>query len=173
MQFVARGSIDKEGSIDTKSVKEIDLAYAEVPSDLRPLLQLSNDRGEIIVEAPRCILKTDLRSEPQPDREYGFAGNIAPTHETHFGKRYLGTKVPCYRNLKFVAEEGDYYDFQLPSKHPGDEFFEGTSGSPICDVDGTVVGLVCCRGKLPDTIRGVKISCFRVPIEIESAASPG
>lgn len=160
----------KRGTVGNNTLENLDMAYAQVRSDLQPRFQQSR-KGRIIGEEPRIVLRDNLRSVPTQDSFYGFAGNIQPTDELHFGQRYLGSEIKCYSNLKYVGEDDNFYFFRLPFKHPGGEFFKGTSGSPICGSDCRLVALVCGSGKEPDTIRGIKISHFRIALDVELVAS--
>jgi hypothetical protein len=162
LSFVARYDRTTGGSFET-----LDMAYTRVPSDLQPRWQPSNEQGQIIHDQPRIILSADLQAQPRGNEEYGFAGNVEPTIETHFGDVYVGTKAACYMDLQFVREENEFYLFKLPFDRPGDLYFRGTSGSPICDREGNVVALVCGPGDTPDTIRGIKIGYFRSALDVE------
>ena len=78
MNFVARERACNH------EMEPLDVAYAEVPSDLVPRFQASNEQGRIILDYSRVVLLTKLDCLPTKNREYGFAGNIQPTCETHF-----------------------------------------------------------------------------------------
>ncbi len=163
MNFVARASSP------SAAFETLDMAYAKVPSDLVPRWQVSNDRGEIILDVPRLVLRPDLRCAPRDGQEYGFSGNIRPTLEQHFDDQYFGAEIACYTGLRFGGEDEDFCYFRLPFEHPGADYFKGTSGAPICDPGGNIVGLVCGPGNKPDTIRGLKISYFRRALDVEIA----
>lgn len=144
---------------------QLDMAYATVPPKLTPHWQPANDRGEIVADELKIVFKSALGDIPSPDRRYGFAGNVQPSHETHFGKVHVATMVRSYTGLTFVGEDDKFYHFRLTEARGGDEFFKGTSGSAVCDTDGNPVALVCGPGDEPDTVRAIKIGFFRTAID--------
>ena len=73
MNFVARERACNH------EMEPLDVAYAEVPSDLVPRFQASNEQGRIILDYSRVVLLTKLDCLPTKNREYGFAGVRVPT----------------------------------------------------------------------------------------------
>jgi hypothetical protein len=94
-------------------------------------------------------------------------------HEIHKGTRYLATECICVPKLALVDERECFYEFSLGIESPGDLYFKGTSGAPICDADGNLVALVCGPGSIPDSLRAIKLEFFKTGLDIEIAASKG
>jgi hypothetical protein len=160
------------GNLNAKTAV-LDAAYVNVPNDLQPLYQPTNEQGLIVKSVPRIIFQPDLCYVPKPNRIYGFSGNILAYRAEYFGTAQFSTELAYYTNLKLVGEDEQFYFFKLPFTHPGHEFFEGTSGSPICDAKNNIAGLVCGPGFEPDTIRGIKMHFFRMALDVQSQELDG
>jgi len=69
--------------------------------------------------------------------------------------------------MKYVGKEGELYKFKLPQKHPGHEYFRGTSGAPIIDNEGNTIALVCEGDIDEDLIFGISIRQYKSALDIE------
>lgn len=70
-------------------------------------------------------------------------------------------------DMTYQGMQDDLYKFKLPKKHPGHEYFRGTSGAPIMDNEGNVVALVCEGDVNEDLIFGVSIKQYKSSLDIE------
>jgi len=152
----------ESGSLSTGRSRMVDLAYAEVPSDLQPRYQKLTPEGRVEHDQAREILVPDFDVEPSAGETYGFAGQI----RTALRGRFLLAESAAYYPLTFDRREGDYFVFRLPFPHPGHEHFEGCSGAPILDSNGRLVALVC-HGRIDeDSIYGVSLRRYRGALDI-------
>jgi hypothetical protein len=150
-------------NLDTGGNREIDFSYTTVPTDLQPLYHELSEMGTVINQVPREIITLDFNLEPNADKKYGFFGQSNITT----GDWFMHSESKLVLDLTFVGREQDYYKFQLPSKHSGHEYFQGTSGAPILDSDGNVVALVCHGDEEKDLIYGVMIKKYQSALDIE------
>jgi hypothetical protein len=151
------------GNIDNDKIKEVDFSYASVPNDLKPYYHEINERGQIVNQKPREILQVNFDLEPTAEKKYGFFGQS----EFSTDNWYMFSQSKLVLDLQFVGLEEDYYKFKLPIKHPGHEYFKGTSGAPILDTDGNVVALVCHGDDTEDIIYGVALKKYKSALDIE------
>jgi hypothetical protein len=151
------------GNISTAKIKDVDFSYATVPNDLQPFYQEINETGKIINQVPRDILQINFDIEPSMDKKYGFCG------QSRFSTNnwLLYSQSNLILDLKFVGLEEDYYKFKLPAKHPGHDYFKGTSGAPILDMDGNAIALVCHGDEKEDIIYGVALKKYKSALDIE------
>ena len=66
---------------------------------------------------------------------------------------------------KFIRKVGHYYEFQLPNIINSNTDFQGTSGAPIMDTNGTLVSLVTHGYEGADKIYGIAISDFKSGVD--------
>ncbi len=151
------------GNIDTDKIKDVDFAYATVPSDLQPSYHEINEKGQVVNQIPREILSIDFDIKPNKEKKYGFFGQSNFSTDNW----YMFSQSKLVLDLKFIGIEDDYYKFKLPTKHPGHEYFKGTSGAPIIDSDGNTVALVCHGNEEEDIIYGIAINKYQSGLDIE------
>lgn len=152
-----------QGNVANGETKEVDFSYATVPSDLQPFFHELNERGQIITQLPREILRIDFNIVPNEEKRFGFFG------QSNFSKEnwLMVSESRLVLDLKYVGMKDDFYKFKLPNKHPGHSYFRGTSGAPIIDTDGNTVALVCHGDEDEDLIFGVAFSRYRSALDIE------
>ena len=63
-----------QSGLAISSSRTIDLAYAEVPIDVRPLFQELNANGEVFGQYERAIFASGLETPAAPAIKYGFSG---------------------------------------------------------------------------------------------------
>lgn len=152
-----------QGNVANGEFKEVDFSYATVPSDLQPFFHELNERGQIITQLPREILRIDFNIVPNEENKFGFFG------QSNFSKEnwLMVSESRLVLDLKYVGMKDDFYKFKLPNKHPGHNYFRGTSGAPIIDTDGNTVALVCHGDEDEDLIFGVALSKYKSALDIE------
>ncbi len=151
------------GNIDTDKIKDVDFSYATVPSDLEPFHHEINEKGQVVNQIPREILSIDFDLKPNKEKKYGFFGQSNFSTENW----YMFSQSKLVLDLRFVGIEDDYYKFKLPMKHPGHDYFKGTSGAPIIDSDGNTVALVCHGDEKEDIIYGIALNKYQSGLDIE------
>jgi len=137
----------------TKTLREIDLCFAEVSSTLEPMYEYRTPRG-LFDKRPHHIFKTSDFAMPSLSGVFAFSGRVKT--EQHGPETFVSDMV-VYPGLKYIRSEDETHIFQLPVPHPGHDAFHGCSGAPIVDFHGHVVGLVT-GGDIPsNTISGIAI----------------
>jgi hypothetical protein len=149
------------------TTEEIDFSYATVPNDLQPYHHELDGSQKIIRHVPKVIQVIDFAVRPDADKKYGFFGGTNYTTEGLL----LKSEGRLVIDLKFVGEEGDYYIFLLPVKHPGHRYFRGTSGAPILDSDGKVIALVCGGCEKKHLIYGIALHPYKSALDVETMTS--
>ncbi|NOZ47099.1 MAG: hypothetical protein GXO79_10010 [Chlorobi bacterium] len=151
------------GNINTGAVKDVDFSYATVPNDIAPYYHELNPQGQITTSIPREIQTLDFEIKPDDSKKYGFSGTTMFSTDGWF----LFTENRLVMDMTYQGMQDDLYKFKLPKKHPGHEYFRGTSGAPIMDNDGNVVALVCEGDVDEDIIFGVSIKQYKYSLDIE------
>lgn len=149
--------------INTGKIRDVDLSYASVPTNLQPYYHDINEIGQIVNQVPREILNVNFDIEPIKEKKYGFFGQ-SEFSTTNFN---MLSQSKLVLDLQFVEFEDDYYKFKLPIKHPGHKYFKGTSGAPILDTDGNIVSLVCKGDDKEDIIYGIALKKYKSALDIE------
>jgi hypothetical protein len=152
----------KSISIANMESRDIDFAHVEVPENLEIYEQEITEIGEITREEKRPISKIDFNIHPSASESYGFSGQIL----AKLDEKNLITELAIYTGLKYIGDEGDYFKFKLPFKHPGHDRFEGCSGAPIVDSQGNIVALVCGSPKdlSEDIIYGISLKKYEIAL---------
>lgn len=151
----------KSLDLNTNISSDIDFAYVEIPVDIEPLSQeIDAKSGSIINERQRLVLKVNFNMTPDVNESYGFSGQIMP----EIDRNVLITELRTYTGLKYVGNEGDFYAFELPSKHPGHDHFKGCSGAPIIDTKGNAIALVCNGDTSTNRVYGISLARYEIAI---------
>ena len=108
-------------------------------------------------------MKINFDIEPVVGKKYGFFGQSNFSTDNW----YMFSQSKLVLDLKFIGIEDDYYKFKLPIKHPGHDYFKGTSGAPIIDTDGNPIALVCHGDEKEDIIYGVALKKYKSGLDIE------
>jgi len=152
----------KSINIKTFALRDIDFSYVAVDKDLVSYFQEIDRNGNIISEVPRKICNVDFSQEPEENEIYGFSGQVMPA----VSNDYFFTDHKIYLDLKYAGKNDDYLMFDLPISHPGHEHFSGCSGSPIIDMQGNTVALVCSGNIETNRIYGISLKKYQVAIDI-------
>ena len=158
-ELYALGPLNYLLRVSAGSANWVDVAYAFVPETLEPRHQVIKDTGRVIHDDPRLVIVTDLTDSPIVGREYGLAGTTK-FFITHEGK-YLGGDVQVETGLTFLERRDELLVFTLGKTHPGHVEYEGTSGGPIADSEGTLVGLVISGDEKRSEICGIAFAAIR------------
>lgn len=148
LNLLGRAQLAAGMKMEEMEVEQIDFAYVDVPTDLKPHLEKIDPHSGNILESRQCTIWPAVAiAEPVAGARYGFAGHTKPSLEDQSliapDLKFCFTELRVCFPMSFVGERDDMLCFQLPVEHPGHEFFKGCSGAPIIDENGHVVALVC------------------------------
>jgi hypothetical protein len=136
---------------------EVDFAFAILQDRVTPMFQELAERprsARVVQECERLTLASDLRDTPIVGRAYGFAGQVTTPKSGGF---WIEGEAQMEPHMVFDRADETRYVFRLTHEHPGDRFYKGCSGAPICDADRT---LKCGESvRLSDLLRGDSCSC--------------
>jgi hypothetical protein len=163
LNYVAELVLEDLLNLDDDGIerRRVDLAYTEVPKDVRPLHLVFDGRTKI-QEHEREVLVTDLSARPRSDGLYGFSGQAdvdAVGNEVH-------SDVRLETHLRFTEQIGGEYIFELGHPNPGGRFYKGCSGAPVLSREGDLVGLLIGRTTdIPERLRVVSLADYRSAID--------
>jgi len=141
----------------TSTLRHLDLCLAQVQRDLETWYEHRTPRG-LFDRRPHHIFERSSMAQPDKNAVYAFSGRIRS--ERH-GRDAIVTEMVAYPGLKFTHSDGEVMHFSLSVAHPGQDFFEGCSGSPIVDKNRRVVGLVTGGDIAKNSIQGIALDrCF-------------
>lgn len=120
-----------------KKTTEVEFACVDVPKDLRPLDQITDDPrpgGGV----PKLALPASL-TDPSPNDDYAFYGltrwEIDDQFRVHIEQR-------GEEGLKYVGTDKFVHTFKRPEKYFDYDSYKGCSGAPIMDDRGRLVSLL-------------------------------
>jgi len=148
-------------NLDNDVIKDIDFAYQTISKDFQTYYQIIEN--DVLYEAERISLDLDLNVVVDETEKYGFFGQA----EFDRNGKTIQIISKLVLDLKFIKEDGYYYIFKLPSKHPGHKYFKGTSGAPILNESGQLVSLVCGGDVDNDFIFGLNLKMMESIIKIQ------
>jgi hypothetical protein len=161
MGFIRRVTVKGKKS----KASDVDFAYARVPYEVRPRLQVLSASGEILRnEEKKDFTLSDIVT-PSADESYAFwgltepnfyAGNLTRTVQEEFDMRYVGR-----------ARE-DLLEFQTHKPYPSYKPYKGCSGGPVTDSQGRLVAIVVEGNKRKTGILGLDLMRYRSVIELQS-----
>lgn len=155
-------------AVNESVVKDIDFAYAEVPSTMVAYRQeIDPLTGKIFKESPIAVHKLIAKCQPpSPQDNFGFCGVVSSQREDHISRTFLSGELREYEGLRYVRTERDRHVFKLPMPHPGHEHFKGCSGAPILGSAGAIFALVTGGDVDANEIHGVSLDHYRAPLDI-------
>lgn len=128
----------KRINLKNGSYEDLDFFCVEVPSDLLPKMQKVVGLNAIESEQDKLVFAATQISEPNTKVQYSFFGLTQPL----LAGQFFEIQPIHVNNLSFLRDEDHRLVFSLATKHPGHPIFQGTSGAPIIDDKGNLVGLV-------------------------------
>lgn len=143
---------------------EVDFAFAILQDRVTPMFQELADRpgsAHVVQECERLTLTSDLRETPIVGRSYGFAGQVTSPESGGF---WIEGETQMEQRMVFDRADETRYVFRLTHEHPGDSFYKGCSGEPICDADGTLVSVVLGGDPPTREIYGAPLAWYRSTI---------
>jgi hypothetical protein len=173
---VVRGTLLKElgllgtaiiGNMTTDEIERLDFSYTTLADDIKTFHQVIEPETNKIYEHERLIIDIDFDVKPSENKTYSFFGQT----EIKNNGLTINSVGKLITEMKFVKEEGQFYIFKLPYKHPGHIYFKGTSGAPILDSDGNLVSIVC-KGEEEQNIKedhifGLNLRKYKSIIDIQ------
>lgn len=159
-----------EMTLGVSQINDVDFSYTEIPKTIESTFQHLTPSGVCLAERRRTIFTTTLQVQPSHGEVYAFSGQVQP--DFFHDANALVTEHQTYPGLKYVRTEGGHHFFRLPVKHPGHEYFQGCSGSPILDTKCNVVALVCGGDIESGEIYGIDLSKYRSALDITYSQFP-
>lgn len=156
--------LDKSIPREAKAYGLIDLSYTLVDPSVE-LKQRVVQFGSLTIKAgSKLDIPVNLEDKPSGENEYAFCGRVRPTFITG-GVDQLELTETLRHGLRFIAQRGDYYEFELPQDIQDDLDYRGTSGAPIMDSDGRLVALVTHGYEGSRRLFGIALSDFKTSID--------
>lgn len=119
----------------------IDITFAELIEPIN-LYQNEVDFGVFKVEAGgKAILFLDDIKDPTVEETYGFYGKIK--HEYGDDDITLNMTPTLKHSLKFHKTNGYFHMFLAPEIIRDKSDYEGCSGAPVLDSEGSLIALAC------------------------------
>jgi hypothetical protein len=150
-------------NIDTKDISQItfeeeeplDITFTSVKADILLMQKEFEYEGEKITAGQKVILNLDLADDPKSEHYFGFFGHIK--HDI-FDNQIIKSEVTFKLDLSFQSTTKDrFHLFHANEIIKSKKDYAGTSGAPILNQEGQLVGLAC------SIIVGTK-SVFAFPI---------
>lgn len=155
---------DKSIPREAKAYGLIDLSYTLVDSSV-VLKQRAVQFGSLTIEAgSKLDIQVNLEDKPNRENQYAFCGRVRPLFVTG-GVDQLEMTETLRHGLRFVAQRGDYYEFELPQDIQDDLDYIGTSGAPIMDADGKLIALVTHGYEGSRRLFGIALAHFKTSID--------
>ncbi len=137
--------------IETKNIDRItlseedplDVTFAEVKDDIRLLQKGFNWGGIEIPAGEKFMLKLDHAVLPTTDDYYGFFGHIK--HDVF--DNVMKSEIIFHLDLTYKGTYNRFHLFNTTEIIEDESLFAGTSGAPIINKSGQLVGLVCSINK--------------------------
>jgi len=161
MGFIKRVTVKGKKS----KASDVDFAYARVPNDVRPQLQVLSTSGEILRgEEKKDFTLSDIVT-PSADESYAFWGLTEP----NFYAGNLTRTVKEELNMRYVGRAGqDLLEFQTQKPYLSYKPYKGCSGGPITDSQGRLAAIVVEGNKRKTSILGLDLMRYRSMIEMQS-----
>lgn len=150
--IVLRGNI----SVPFK-IEEVDFAWIAINPELQPYYPVADSNFKIIGEVPRIINNIDECIRIEKVKKYGFASMTCNDLIGSNLNEFQQTVFP----MEYLYDEDGFKVFGFEPKQTEEFYFEASSGAPIIDSEGKLVGLIS-GGKLSEKlIYGVSIEEYK------------
>jgi hypothetical protein len=164
--FKLHGMETKEFERMTLSQEDpLDVTFAEVKNDIRLLQKGFNWFGHEITQGEKVFPILDHATVPTTDDYYGFFGHIRPDV---FDNKVIKSEVVFHLNLTYQGTYNRFHLFNTTEIIEDESLFEGTSGAPIINSSGQLVGLVCSFNKGTNSVFAFPIDYCKQLIDIST-----
>jgi len=126
--------------VEGNNAEKIDFLMAKINSEAVCYHVFRDEKSLAVINRyQRFCFTSEQITDVTPADRYFFAGNTQPCNEGMvFASSYI-----IEEDMRYIESEGYYDYFLLNSTHKGHNHYEGTSGAPIINQQGLLVGLVC------------------------------
>lgn len=118
----------------------LDITFTSIPEDIEIIQKPFEFFGIPITEENKVILNLDYAIDPIEGDYYGLFGHI--NNEVRNGM-LIHSEVTFKLDLKYQGTFNRFHLFQTPEPIRSEKEYCGTSGAPILDSEGRLVGLNC------------------------------
>jgi hypothetical protein len=118
----------------------LDVTFTSMGKDIKLIQKGFTYLGEEIDEGSKVFPVLEHATIPREDGEFGFCGFI---HNQVFGEEIIKSEITFQLGLEYKGTYSGYHLFNTPEVIKDKHEFEGTSGAPIFNQEGQLVGLVC------------------------------
>jgi len=141
--FSAPTYFTRFGSSSAAVEPELDFFVVPVELPRLPRHQKWESRDVLSVDAPKRVFNCSDLTEPSKSDRFEFAGLVKPLLvQSPWPHAIYENTLVEFRGLTLEAIDREKLVFKLPGKHPGHEWFRGTSGAAITNQNGQLVALV-------------------------------
>ncbi len=151
--------------IEDRDFGQIDFSFATLKHKINYKQTEIKFSDFTIPSGDKLVITTNLTETPTNENTYGFFGRIKAKLINSNPQLVLASQEVFYGGLKFIRKVGHYYEFQLPNTINSNTDFQGTSGAPIMDTNGTLVSLITHGYEGANKIYGIALADFKSGVE--------
>lgn len=123
---------------ELQKMDHLDITFLKLEKDIEIHQNELNFGNFIIAPGLKQKIITDLTTAPNKNKEFGFYGKI----KANFQGVHLTSEPKLILGLKYIEKVDRFLKFQLHNTILDEDEYCGTSGAPVIDSDGNLVGFI-------------------------------